>query len=142
VSAAAGAGAARASLALAAALGAAALAPQPEWIPCDRPGSGRDGEVACDGGAPLADGARLVFGLRIDANQAGSRTLEALPGIGPALALAWVRERERAPFCKVADLDRVPGIGPSRVRGLAPWLEFRAAAACGPERNRLLEAVR
>jgi competence protein ComEA len=48
--------------------------------------------------------------------------LEALPGIGPALARRIVADREsQGPFATVAALDRVPGIGPAllaRLEGL------------------------
>jgi DNA uptake protein ComE-like DNA-binding protein len=135
-------GAARAAFVLAAALGASALLPEHEALPCTRPAAAADGEVSCTGGAPLPDLARLVFGLRIDPNHADLWTLEALPGIGPGLAAAWVRERERAVFCTIRELDRVPGIGPSRVRGLAPWLEITPGRACGPAPERSISTGR
>jgi competence protein ComEA len=132
----AGAGAPRAALALAALFGALALAPEPAWHPCAAPAGGTsEDEVACGGGGALGDPARLLFGLRIDANRAERRALEALPGIGPRLAGAWIRERERASLCTVQDLDRVPGIGPSRMRALAPWLEFAPEPACSAGRT-------
>ena len=125
------AGAQRAALALAAVLGGLALVPEAGSEPCPAPAAGADREeVACHGGAPLPDRARLLFGLRIDPNHADPWTIEALPGIGPALAAAWIRERERASFCDPGDLDRVPGIGPKRVSGLVPWLEVAADPAC------------
>ena len=62
---------------------------------------------------------RLLIGLSIDPNRADLPTLEALPGIGPARALAIVRERDRRPFDRLSDLARVPGIGPRTVERLA-----------------------
>jgi hypothetical protein len=82
-------------------------------------------------GAPLRGPARLLFGLGVDPNRADARTLEVLPAIGPARAAAWLRERERAPFCQPADLERVTGIGPRTRRSLEHWLEFHPGLGCG-----------
>jgi competence protein ComEA len=81
--------------------------------------------LACQPGVasrPLRGPARLLVGLPIDANRADAATLEALPGIGPARALAIVAARERGPFRRVEDLTRVPGIGPRTLAGLAGWI--------------------
>lgn len=65
----------------------------------------------------------LLFGLPVDVNNAGPDALEAVPGLGRGLALAIVADRERrGPYYAVADLARVPGIGPSTVEELAPLL--------------------
>jgi competence protein ComEA len=57
---------------------------------------------------------------RLDLNTAGAAELQRLPGIGPVGARRIVAERERnGPFRSPADLARVAGFGPSRVRGLA-----------------------
>lgn len=91
--------------------------------------------MRCDGRGPLLRGpARLLFGLGVDPNRADPRTLEALPGIGPARAAAIVAERERRPFAHAADLERVAGIGPATRRRVAPWLALPGGA--GRERNR------
>ncbi len=86
--------------------------------------AGRSVEVACRatpaGAEDVVRGpTRLLFGLSIDPNRADLQTLEALPGIGPARALAIVRERDRRPFDALSDLARVPGIGPRTVERLA-----------------------
>jgi competence protein ComEA len=45
--------------------------------------------------------------------------LDALPGVGPARALAVVRFREaNGPFRAVQDLARVPGFGPAALNRL------------------------
>jgi competence ComEA-like helix-hairpin-helix protein len=83
--------------------------------------------LACERGVasrPLRGPARLLVGLPIDPNRADAATLEALPGIGPARALAIVAARERGPFRRVEDLSRVPGIGPHTLAGLAGWIGF------------------
>jgi competence protein ComEA len=55
----------------------------------------------------------------LDLNTATPAQLEALPGIGPALAQAIVGERERSGgFRKVDDLQRVRGIGEARLAQL------------------------
>ena len=56
----------------------------------------------------------------VDLNAAGVASLDALPGIGPARALAIVRYREaHGPFRAVQDLARVPGFGPAALNRLA-----------------------
>jgi len=54
---------------------------------------------------------------RIAVNTASAVELEALPGVGPALAAAIVEERRKGgPFRSAEDLTRVRGIGPALVR--------------------------
>jgi competence protein ComEA len=129
-------------LALSLGLFALALPPsRPPAADCPAPREtatrgGHSLEVRCDGGAggALRGPARLLFGLPIDPNRADARTLEVLPGIGPARAAAIVAERERRPFAHAADLERVAGIGPKTLRRMAPWLALPGGAA--PSRNR------
>lgn len=80
-------------------------------------GPGRDTQRASTGAA------RLLFGLRLDPHREDPRALEALPGIGPARALAIAREARRHPFCRPEDLERVAGIGPLLRARLAPFVE-------------------
>lgn len=63
----------------------------------------------------LAPVATRVFGGRVSLNHATTADLEGLPGIGPALAARIVAGR---PFRSLADLDRVRGIGPAKLRAL------------------------
>jgi len=54
-------------------------------------------------------------------NTATAEELETLPGIGPSLAAAILRERQaRGGFRSVADLDAVRGIGTARLAELTP----------------------
>lgn len=56
----------------------------------------------------------------IDLNQASASGLEALHGIGPALATAIVDWRtEHGAFASLDDLLAVPGIGPAKLASLA-----------------------
>jgi len=71
---------------------------------------------------------RLLWGLALDLNRENARDFEALPGIGPARAAAIVAGR---PYCKVADLGRVHGIGASTLRGLAGQVDVGAPPPAG-----------
>lgn len=50
-------------------------------------------------------------GPRVDINAASAAELEALPGIGPSKAQAIVEHRAREPFKSPDDLRKVKGIG-------------------------------
>jgi competence protein ComEA len=55
----------------------------------------------------------------IDLNAATVEQLDELPGVGPSLAAAIVRTRERVgPFASVDALLDVPGIGPAKLEAL------------------------
>jgi len=50
----------------------------------------------------------------VSLSAASREELDALPGIGPALAAAIIAYRdEHGPFVSVEELEEVPGIGPS-----------------------------
>lgn len=79
------------------------------------------------GRAEETDGiARLLEGRRIDLNEVSADLLETLPGIGPARARAILVAR---PFVSLADLERVPGIGPKTRAHLERWLEVMPETA-------------
>jgi hypothetical protein len=90
--------------------------------------------VACDRpGGPKLDGALpILFGGRLDLARADAAALDVLPGVGPALAGRIVAERERAPFCVLAELGRVAGIGARTLARLDPWLEAGDDPRCAP----------
>lgn len=77
--------------------------------------------------------------LQIDPNRASPAELMLLPGVGPALAGRIVAARETAAqqpaFARVADLGRVPGIGPTMLRKLGPWLAFDGRDGAGTGRG-------
>ncbi len=109
------------------------LGPEPDdftWTPAERP----DGERA----ASLSTARRLVSegaaeeelaatplgqGERLDPNTASVAELRRLPGVGPARAEAIVTERNAGgPFRNPSDMARVSGIGPRTVEALTPHL--------------------
>ena len=76
--------------------------------------------VADDGGRCVLTAGRLTgreliaLGMQIDLNAATAADLEALPGIGPALAARIVEHRnEKGPFNSPEALMDVKGIGPA-----------------------------
>ena len=61
----------------------------------------------------------LATGGRLDLNRATRAELELLPGIGPSRARAMLRDRElRGDFRCLEDIQRVKGLGPAAVRRL------------------------
>ena len=71
-----------------------------------------DGEVVQVPALTAASGVE-----RVSLNAASAEALEALPGIGPAIAARIVAHR---PFARVDDLMLVPGIGPRTLERLRP----------------------
>jgi competence protein ComEA len=61
----------------------------------------------------------------VDVDRADSATLDALPGIGPALARRIVEERDKCgPYGSLRALERVRGIGPALSKRLSPKVTF------------------
>ncbi len=77
--------------------------------------------------------APLLVGLPIDLNEARVDQLMAVPGVGASVAGAIVTERrEGGPFTHVGDLQRVPGIGPTTIERLAPFVTVPGGAPPPP----------
>ena len=67
--------------------------------------------------------ARAMPDMRIDVNKATEVQLNALPGIGPALAARIAADRGvHGPFETVEDLVRVHGIGPKLIERIGPYV--------------------
>jgi competence protein ComEA len=65
----------------------------------------------------------LIVGLPVDVNKSEVRALVAIPGVGPSIAQAIVDDREaRGLFYGLDDLTRVPGIGPSTLAHITPFV--------------------
>lgn len=85
------------------------------------------GRAASDAGGSARPGAGSVGGTarRIDVNRASARELEALPGVGPALARRIVELRRRkGRLAGAEDLLEVRGIGPARLEALRDRVSF------------------
>ncbi len=54
----------------------------------------------------------------VNLNRGSQGELETLPGIGPSTAQKIIEARGEKPFTSLEDLQRVKGIGPSKVQGL------------------------
>jgi competence ComEA-like helix-hairpin-helix protein len=73
--------------------------------------------------APPVGAAALAVGLRLDINSASTADLDTVPGIGPTTAAAIVAERrDGGSFRSVDELDRVPGIGPRSIAKVRRYL--------------------
>lgn len=78
----------------------------------------RQGEALSSNVAPAPAVSNTASGL-LNINTASAQELEALPGIGPALAQSIVSYRnEHGPFQSIDDLKNVPGIGDARFERL------------------------
>jgi competence protein ComEA len=73
----------------------------------------------------MAGPALRLLRLPIDINLASVEDLQALPGIGPGLALRLVAAR---PFRKISELQEVAGIGPKRLAALARAAEVTSTS--------------
>jgi len=90
-------------------------------VPAGGPIAEMDGSASGRDRAPgntrssLPDGGQPPRTDRLDINRADADALQALPGIGPALARLIVAYRAaHGPFRESGDLLRVPGIGAKR----------------------------
>lgn len=102
--------------------GAAGTPPDPDKTIA----SGSRVKVAEDGGCHVSamSGAQLItLSLPIDLNRATSEDLDAIPGLGPALAKRIVEYRQaHGPFKKIEDLRAISGVGPQNLEKLKPYL--------------------
>jgi len=98
--------------------------------------SGSRVEVKPEGGYGVAamSGAQLLtLGLPIDLNRATAEDLDAIPGLGPALAQRIIDYRKaHGPFKQVEDLQEVSGVGPQNLQKLKPYLGLGNPEAMAP----------
>lgn len=74
---------------------------------------------------------------RLDVNTARAYELALLPGIGRKIADAIVEYREKqGPFKSLAELDKVPRIGPKTIERLHPHLMCVPVEGAGESRDR------
>ena len=78
-----------------------------------------------------------VKGEKVNLNLASARQLEALPGIGPALAQRIIDHRKKnGPFKRIEDLMNVRGIGEKKFLQLEdPITVGEPASKTNPKRN-------
>lgn len=75
------------------------------------------------------DHANRSMGICIDLNEATSRELSLLPGIGPKMASRILTDRrQNGRFQSVSDLSRVSGIGPRTIERIGFMVEVREPA--------------
>lgn len=85
--------------------------------------------------------APLGAGERIDPNTAEESELDRLPKVGPGQARRIVEwRRGHGPFRTLADLDSVPGMGPTALAAVAPFVTLPPAPA-GSERTTSTETA-
>jgi competence protein ComEA len=66
---------------------------------------------------------KITLGIPISLNKESETGLTAIPGIGPGLAKAIVRERsERGGFQHLRDVLSVKGIGPKLYEKIKPYV--------------------
>lgn len=94
------------------------------FVPGQDGASAPAGTDGTGGGGPATGSARAGTPTRrVDVNRASAAELEALPGIGPALAQRIVADREvNGPFRRPQDLGRVAGIGEKTLAKLLPYI--------------------
>jgi competence protein ComEA len=89
--------------------------------------AGKKGEGAP---APKGNAPKAAAGTPVDLNSADIKSLEALPGVGPATAKKIIAAR---PFKSVDDLSRVKGLSPAKVEALKDKVTVGPEKAAAPK---------
>jgi competence protein ComEA len=92
--------------------------------------TGKKGEVAATTKAKEKKAAESASGAPVDLNTADQKTLEALPGVGPATAQKIIAAR---PFKSVDDLSKVKGMSKAKLAALKNKVTVTPAKAAAPE---------
>ncbi|MFZ3208125.1 MAG: helix-hairpin-helix domain-containing protein [Geobacteraceae bacterium] len=67
---------------------------------------------------------RMILGIPLDPDRMNSDDWDALPGIGPVMAKKLIDDRqEYGVFGSLENLQRVPGIGKSKIERLGPYFK-------------------
>lgn len=74
---------------------------------------------------PKAAPVRKTFAYPININKASQKELEAIPGIGPTMAVRIISQRSLASFQKPEDLLRVQGIGKAKLEKIRGYICVR-----------------
>jgi competence ComEA-like helix-hairpin-helix protein len=75
----------------------------------------------------------VTLGLPLDVNWARAADLEAVPGLGPALAQKIVAYRQaHGPFTKIDDLTQVAGLSAGKLVTLKPYLDLGGRKIAAP----------
>jgi competence protein ComEA len=69
---------------------------------------------------------------QVNLNTASAEELQRLPGVGPSRALAIVAYREQRPFRRIEELMRIRGIGRATFRRLRPMLTLDGPTTLPP----------
>ncbi len=75
--------------------------------------------------APMAAGARLALGQKLDLNRATEQELLLVPKMQQDFAAAIVQQRGHKPWTNLRELQTIPGVGPKTIRSWANYLEVR-----------------
>jgi len=90
-------------------------------------------ESRAQAGEQARRAAPLAPDERVDPNRASAAELDRLPGVGPSTAAALVRSRQdEGPYRRPDDLLRVRGIGPALLARIRPHLELDDARPAPP----------
>ncbi len=106
-----------------------AKAAQPPASPAAAPEAQKTGKSATAKKAKEAKAPQPAPGAPVDLNTADQKTLQTLPGIGPALAKKIAAAR---PYQSVADLSRVKGMSKAKIDALKDKVTVAPAKAAAP----------
>jgi competence protein ComEA len=96
--------------------------------------SAKTGKSAISKTASRDGAAKGDYAGKVNLNTADAASLEALPGIGAAVAKAIIEGR---PWKSVDDLDKIRGLGPNRIAALRDLVTIGAASVPTPAKKSL-----